>query len=299
MGFETESQRDDRLYFGIAQKNGEKKGIFYKDKDKNKVFVKSLSGDVVSITKELCKPKEGGTYFEPFWQYKIELQDMTSTPTNFVLRLRRDNRITDSIINSLASLKITDTKLKFIPWVNSKEQLSIYVSNGVVVNNKDVPVDWKYPWNKDRGDFETIPMSVEKSLGTKDALGKEKTIWIRDERDQFLEKELQAVAQLLTGKSWVNEIQSGKAEATETKPTLSAVESTLNRVKNNYKTIAAVLDNWQKVAKYIKESVDIAERGESIRAIQEYFDSIGGSYQLNSDGTFTPTYREDVDDLPF
>lgn len=306
MGFETEREADNRLYFSVSNSNkaGEKKGIYYsqgKGESKTKVFVSSLSGEIVSISKELCKPKEGSTTkFEPFWQYKIELQDMNSNPTNFVLRLRRDNRTTDSLINTMATLGQMDTKLKFIPWVNPKGQLSIFVSNGKVdSNNKDISFKWKYNWDSSRGDFETIPLVIEKKLGIFDAAGVEKVAYIRDERDAFLEKELQRVSELLTGKSWVNEIQSGKPEVIETKPTLSAVESTLNRVKNNYKTIAEVLDNWHKVAKFIKESVVVSEHGECIKAIQEYFDKLGGSYQLNSDGTFTPTSREEVDDLPF
>jgi hypothetical protein len=301
MGFETERQKDDRLYFSIAQKNGEKKGIFYKDKDKNKIFVQSISGEVVSITKELCKAKEGGTYFEPFWQYKIELQDMQSNPTNFVLRLRRDNRTTDSIINSLASLKITDTKLKFISWINNKEQLSIFVSNGVVENNKDVPVGWKYKWDKERGDFETIPLIIEKPLGTFDALGKEKTIQIRDERDMFLEKELQAVAQMLTGKSWVNEIQNGKPQQQEqpaSNPNESEADKLLNGIKANFKTANELLDKWASLAKRLRENVPVLDQLAVKQKIQAYLDSIKGesdeTYLLNMDGTFTA-----ADDLPF
>lgn len=306
MGFETEREQDNRLYFSVSNSNkaGEKKGIYYKDKQGNKVFVSSISGELISISKELCKPKEGSaTKFEPFWQYKIELQDMQSNPTNFVLRLRRDNRTTDSLINTMATLGQMDTKLKFIPWVNAKGQLSIFVSNGKLdSNNKDISFKWKYNWDSSRGDFETIPLVVEKPLGVFDATGKEKVVYIRDERDAFLEKELQQVALLLTGKSWVNEIQGGKPLVQEQpNSNLTEADKLLNGIKANYTTQNAVLDKWSILAGRLNTSIPADEKVDLLRKIQNYLDGLKpeGSttgYKLSLDSTYS---RYEIDDLPF
>lgn len=297
MGLETQNEGANKLYLYLTNSNTGEKGIYYK-KGSDKVFVGGVSGEIINIGKEIHRPKPGDKW-DAYWYYTIEFQDMTATPTNYILQIRRDNRATDNIINTLASLSTPNDARKI--------KITTYDKGGklgvILKNHEDKRIDWKYQWDATTTDFKDIPPVKKHATGQKDAEGKEKFIFLRDEREDFLEQELIRVAILLTGKSFgdgqhgiVNNSTNENAPASITAET--EADKLISGIKTNFKTTTLLLDKWFSLAARLREKVPRENQLETKKQIQDYLDSIKGedavSYLLNLDGTFTTS-----DDLPF
>ena len=293
MGLEQETQGSSVVFCYLANSNktDEKKGIYYLDNNKQKQFIGAISGEIVGITKELRKPKEGGARFSPYWAYYIEFEDKNSDPSNIKLQLRRGNDITEVIINSLASVE-HPRAVKVGGYTNKHGRLAVYVKDHL-----DQRIDWKFPYDPNIKGFAGVPEAVWKdSEEIDDVTGEPKRIKLSKERDDFFELQLAKIYETFTGQKWsASNVVGDNAANPSNKPSgpISMHDQIMAMVKTST-TTTDLLGRWPKLSSYIQSQIqDKNDQNTTRAAVQEYLASLGDRYILAWDGTFTP------DDLPF
>ena len=297
MGWTENTEKSKKKYFKLASPGGDKpKGIYYTKKiggESEKVFCPYLEGEIISIRKVLNEPKANHKW-EAYFSYELEFFDPENEKqgraTNMILQLHREARATDKIINMLAGIE-TPHRLRLGAFKEEgTNYLVIYMKNG------GEKVNWKFGWDKEKGDLETVPIIKEIPTGVVDPVSnKEKFNYDRNERSDFLEKVLQTATGIITGQQWSglniigdNSTNSNNAAAKVVDTSKSAV--ILADVHKHFKTVEPLLTNWNKIAKRIRSEVtDFVEKGLLVGKIKTYANSLSSvEYVFHvQDGTYT------------
>jgi len=300
MGVTPVGSRTKKMYLEVYAGSTGPKGLFTR-KDGEKVFMGSLSGELMNIEKKLNKPKEGHKW-SAYWSYELTFFDNDSDPQTMNLSLRVDNGNTDSIINSLASIE-NPKRIMISFWHAPDGYLKIFVYNGG--ETKDHKAKWKYGGFAGVPKTERTPIMVKGQQKT-DAVGKLLFDYDRSDRDEFFEKEIHIIYQTFTGKVWDaaqvigdNQANSSNASATTSNP--RSPEAILKRVKENYSTAQSILDIWPVIAEVIRTDItNYEQRRLLVTNIQGHLNGLSDkSYTLDED---KGTYKEvvvDTSELPF
>jgi len=298
MGLEPLKEGGKRMYLQITDPSDKdkKKGLCY-TKSGTKHFIGAVSGQITNIVKKLNKPQPHHKW-RAYWSYEITFFDPDSDPQEMILSLRRDNRNTDQLINSLSSVENPHT-IKVSVW-EKDGYLKIFLYNGG--ETKDYLIKWKYGWNPETKDFQSVPATI-KTPTKKDAMGIQEYSYDRSERDEFFENEIHNIYEIFTGQKWTSaQVIGDNASNTSNAPKkeMSKSDQILEGVKNTYKTEKSVIDNWGLIARRIVSDIpDFDTKLLLISNLQGYLNGLGDkAFLLKEDGT----YKEEVnmaDDLPF
>jgi len=306
MGIEIRGNKSNKMYLGITNPSDKKKekGMFYSVKGE-KIFVDNISGQLVNIHKKLNKPKDGHSW-GAYWSYQFTFFDDEEDTQEVILDVRADNRITDSIVNCLASIT-TPHKIKLCCFVNKNGYLTTLIYNGKDQAGSDHREMWKYQWNAERGDFDEIPLAVKIPTG-KDAEGNPSFTYDRTERNEFMDELIKGIYTVFSGKQWtsaqvVGDNGSNPTNHVKTDKDKEEEMKIIKGVFENFKNQSTLTKNWKAISERIKGGIfDYTNQISCVATIQSRLNKMGKKdYDLKIDGSYSILEKEPdmSDDLPF